>query len=167
VVPQVRSVEEVRQVVSACRYPPWGRRGYGPRRAAGYGREGGPQWMQRANRQLFLAVQIENLEALAEVEEIARIDGLDSLVLGPYDLSIALGQAGHTDHPQVISALRRIIVAAKEGGKFVGAGVAASERAARFLMALGVQWLQCGDDYAYMIARLTELMERLRTDHPN
>jgi 2-keto-3-deoxy-L-rhamnonate aldolase RhmA len=163
VVPQVRSVDEVRQVVSACRYPPLGQRGYGPRRAAGYGRDGGPEWMQLANRQLFLGVQIENVDALGEVEKIAQIDGLDSIVIGPYDLSIALGYAGQPDHPQVVSALKRIINAAKQGEKYVGAGVAASSTDAHFLMSLGVQWLQCGDDYSYMIARQTELMQQLRT----
>lgn len=162
VVPQVHSAEEVRQVVNACRYPPLGQRGYGPRRAAAYGRDGGPDWMQQVNEYLFLGVQIENLDALAEVEEIAGIDGLDSIVLGPYDLSIALGHAGQLDHNEVLSALQRIIAAARNAGKYVGTGLAANASGARAAIALGVQWLQCGDDYAYMMAQVNTLMTQIR-----
>ncbi|MEX2307971.1 MAG: aldolase/citrate lyase family protein [Pirellulales bacterium] len=162
IVPQVRSADEVRQVVSACRYPPLGTRGYGPRRAADYGRRGGAAWMQQVNDQVFLGVQIENLDALAEVDEIARIERLDSIVLGPYDLSIALGYAGQLDHPEVLSAIRRIIAAARAGRKYVGTGMAANPDDARAAIALGVQWIQCGDDYTYMIARANELMQEIR-----
>jgi 4-hydroxy-2-oxoheptanedioate aldolase len=162
IVPQVRSAEEVRQVVAACRYPPLGQRGYGPRRASSYGREGGPEWMHHVNEQLFLGVQIENRDALSEVDEIARIEGLDSIVLGPYDLSIALGHAGQIDHPEVLSALRLIIAAAQQTEKFVGTGMAASAKDAFAAIALGVQWIQCGDDYGYMVGRANELMDQIR-----
>src|SRR4051812_38412482 len=124
IVPQVQSVEEVRRVVDACRYPPLGNRGYGPRRAASYGRDGSAQWMQRVNDQIFVGVQIENLAALAVVEQIASIEGLDSIVLGPYDLSVAMGRAGEIDNADVQVALKRIIAAAKNAGKYIGTGMA-------------------------------------------
>src|SRR5688572_13144044 len=56
IVPQVQSSDEVRDIVNACRFAPLGNRGFGPRRAANYGRDGGADWMQRANRDLFVAV---------------------------------------------------------------------------------------------------------------
>ena len=162
VVPQVRSAEEVRQVVRACRYPPLGNRGFGPRRAASYGLEGGRDWMQQVNRQLFVAVQIENVESLAEVDEIANIQGLDSIALGPYDLSIALGHPGDLQSAEVLEAIKRIIAAARTGGKYVGAGMAAYAGDALNASAQGVQWIQCGDDYGYMIAHVQQLMQEIR-----
>src|SRR5262245_39375359 len=60
VVPQVRSAAEVGEVAAACRYPPVGRRGFGPRRASNYGRDRGPEYFEAAERDLFVAVQIEN-----------------------------------------------------------------------------------------------------------
>lgn len=162
VVPQVQSIAEVRHVIDASRYPPLGKRGYGPRRAATYGRDGGVQWMQRANEQIFVGVQIENLAALAVVEEIATIEGLDSIVLGPYDLSVAMGHAGQIDHPDVQTALKRIIAAARNAGKYVGTGMAGSATEALKAIALGVQWIQCGDDYGYMVSRADEIMQRIR-----
>lgn len=163
IVPQVQSAAEVRHVVEACRYPPMGKRGYGPRRAAEYGRHGGPQWMKEVNEQVFVGVQIENLSALAVVEEIASIEALDSIVLGPYDLSVAMGHAGDTNHSDVQSAMQRIIAAARNTGKIVGTGMGASATEALHAVTLGVQWIQCGDDCAYMVSRADELMQRIRS----
>lgn len=162
IVPQVRSADEVRQIVDACRYAPLGSRGFGPRRAADYGRLGGPQWMDAANRQLFLAVQIENAASLAAVDEIAALPGLDSLALGPYDLSIALGRASQLDHPDVVAAIDHIIRAARTHGKYIGSGMAAYAGDALTASGRGVQWIQCGDDYGYMVAHVTQLFQQIR-----
>lgn len=162
IVPQVRSADEVRQVVSACRYAPLGTRGFGPRRTANYGREGGADWMQRVNRQLFVAVQIENVSALNEVEQIAAIEGLDSLALGPYDLSVALGHAGDVQHPVVVAAIERIIRAARQHGKYIGSGMGPNAGDALAASARGVQWIQCGDDYGYMLAHVEQLFQDIR-----
>jgi 2-keto-3-deoxy-L-rhamnonate aldolase RhmA len=162
IVPQVRSVDEVRGVVNACRYAPLGDRGFGPRRAADYGRLAGPPWLQRSNRELFVAVQIENAAALAVVEEIAALEGLDSLALGPYDLSISLGHAGDVQHPDVAAAIERIIRAARDHGKFIGSGMGAYVGEAAIASGRGVQWIQCGDDYGYMIEHVERLFQQIR-----
>ena len=94
IVPQVRSTAEVQDVVNSCRYPPLGERGYGPRVPSNYGRDGGDTYIERANREIFVAVQIENAQAFAALDEILAITGLDSIALGPWDLSASLGAAG-------------------------------------------------------------------------
>jgi 2-keto-3-deoxy-L-rhamnonate aldolase RhmA len=162
IVPQIRSAEEARSVVAACRYAPMGSRGFGPRRAAAYGRDAGARWMQEANAKLFVGVQVENAEALNEIDTIAAIEGLDSIVLGPYDLSISLEHPGELKHPEVASAIDHIIATARKHHKFVGTGMAASASDAQDFIARGVQWLQCGDDYGYMVAHLDGLMQEIR-----
>jgi 2-keto-3-deoxy-L-rhamnonate aldolase RhmA len=162
IVPQVSSAAEVQSVVDACRYPPLGTRGYGPRRPSNYGRTGGPQWMQDVNRQVFVAVQIENLAALRDLEAIAAIPGLDSLALGPYDLAVALGRPGEVTHPNVRAELQHIVQAARNAGKYIGTGMGAYADLAMNAVDLGVQWIQCGDDYGYMVAKVDELMSGLR-----
>jgi 2-keto-3-deoxy-L-rhamnonate aldolase RhmA len=162
IVPQVQSAAEVRAVVSACRYAPQGNRGFGPRRAANYGRDGGEAWLQTVNQQLFVAVQIENSAALAALEEIAAVDGLDSIALGPYDLSISLGHAGDMHHPTVVAALERIISVARKAGKYVGSGMGAYTQDALAARDRGVQWIQCGDDYGYMVAHIEQLFRDIR-----
>src|SRR5262249_5823911 len=77
IVPQVMSAAEVQRVVDDCRYKPVGNRGFGPRRPADYGRMNAVEYMQHANRELFVCVQIENAQALAEVEAIAEVPHLD------------------------------------------------------------------------------------------
>jgi 4-hydroxy-2-oxoheptanedioate aldolase len=162
IVPQVRSAGEVRRIVDACRYAPLGQRGYGPRRPSNYGRAGGDAWMEEVNRAVFVAVQIENLEALADLEAIAAIDGLDSLALGPYDLAVAMGHGSDINHPDVERELRRIVKGARDAGKYIGTGMGAYVDIAVNALSLGVQWMQCGDDYGYMVARVDELMTGIR-----
>ncbi len=164
IVPQVSSAAEVQRVVDACRYPPQGTRGFGPRRPSNFGRSGGPQWMQQVNRQVFVAVQIENLAALGELEAIAAIEGLDSLALGPYDLAVAMGRPGELAHLDVQYQLRRIVQTARNAGKYIGTGMGAYADVAMNAVELGVQWIQCGDDYGYMVAKVDELMSGLRAE---
>ncbi|MCC6492792.1 MAG: hypothetical protein IT424_07210 [Pirellulales bacterium] len=162
IVPQVRSAEEVKAVVEMCRYAPQGRRGYGPRRAAAYGRLGGPDFMRASNERVFVAVQIENLDALENLDDIAAIQGLDSLALGPYDLAVSLGHAEELRHPEALEAMRRIVAVAKRAGKYVGTGMGAYADVALNAVELGIQWIQCGDDYGYMVAHVDLLMAEIR-----
>lgn len=69
VVPQVRGAEEVRQVVADCRYPPVGRRGFGPLVPSNYGRDAGAEYIARANAHIFVAVMIETTEALQAIDD--------------------------------------------------------------------------------------------------
>lgn len=157
IVPQVRSVEEVKQVVSDCRYPPVGRRGYGPRVPSNYGRDGGSDYIQRANANVFVSVQIENTEALAAIDEIVRIPGLDSVVIGPWDLSASMGMLGDVQHPRVVAAIETIIARARAANLFVGAGMGPDADYAAVMAKRGVQWLQVGGDYSYMIGLMDHI----------
>ena len=153
--PQVRSVEEVKQVVTDCRYPPVGQRGYHPRVPSNYGRDGGGDYVERANKNLFVAVMIETAEALEALDAIVAVPGLDSLVIGPQDLSGALGMLGDLEHPQVVAAMETIIAKARAAGLAVGAGMGTDTDVVYGMAQRGVQWLQVGCDYGY----LTEFMD--------
>ncbi|HMO83623.1 MAG TPA: aldolase/citrate lyase family protein [Lacipirellulaceae bacterium] len=163
IVPQVRTATEVRKIVDLSRYAPLGHRGYGPRRPAEYGRRGGREFMDQSNQHLFVAVQIENQDALEAVEDIAAVEGLDSLALGPYDLSVSLGHAGDLGHADVIAAITRVVNAAQRGGKHMGTGMGAYANDALAAVHWGIQWIQCGDDYGYMVAHAEALMSGIRS----
>jgi len=150
ILPQARSVDEVREYVSWCRYPPMGKRGFGPRRPSNYGRNCDQPYIEEANRELFVVAQIETVEALEQVEEIAAIEGLDSLVLGPMDLSGSMGRLGDIRHPEVEAAMRRVIKVARDAGKFIGVGLGANPEVGAWYAELGVQWLQLGCDFEYL-----------------
>jgi 2-keto-3-deoxy-L-rhamnonate aldolase RhmA len=150
VVPQVRTVEEVRAVVSDCRYPPAGTRGFGPRVPSRYGRVPAAEVVERANRTLFVSVQIETREAYEALEDIVSVPGLDSVVIGPWDLSGAIGTLGDVESPLILGAVARIVAAARRAGLPVGAGMGVLPAYAATLHGLGVQWLQVGGDSGYL-----------------
>ncbi len=149
IVPQIRTVEEVQAVVSDCRYPPVGTRGFGPRVPSRYGRVPTAEVISAANRSLFVVVQIETREAFEAVEKIARVPGLDSLVVGPWDLSGAIGTLGDVESPLIMDAISRIGAAAKAAGISVGAGGATPAFAAK-LLKRGVLWFQVGGDSGFL-----------------
>jgi 2-keto-3-deoxy-L-rhamnonate aldolase RhmA len=163
IVPFVRTVEEVRQVVADCRYPPVGNRGFGPRVPSNYGRDGGSEYLERANRNVFVAVQIETAEALEAVDDIARVPGLDSLVIGPWDLSGALGRLGDVQHPEVVAAIKTIISKARAAGLAVGAGMNADADYACVMAKRGVQWIQLGCDFGYLVGFMDQITASVRS----
>ena len=162
IVPQVESADGVRKIVSACRYPPVGTRGYGPRRPSDYGRDAGVEYLERANQDLFVSVQIETAAALADVEAICDLPGLDCVIVGPADLSNAMGFIGQPRNPQVLKAIERIVRAARERGKFVGMGMGPDADFAKWARKAGVNWVQCGGDFSFMVGRVDDLYSEIR-----
>lgn len=162
IVPQVRSVEEVRGIVSACRFPPEGTRGFGPRRATNYGRQQGQEYAAEANRRVFVAIQIETAEAFHDLDAILAVRGFDSIVIGPSDLSGAFGLLGELDHPRVVEAVGHIASRARAQGRYVGIGLAPNVEHAQRAIRQGVQWLQVGGDCGFLIDSAERLYERVR-----
>lgn len=162
ILPRAYSAKEVADFVSACRYPPRGTRGFGPRRPMHYGRLDQATYLEQANRDLFVTVQVETVELLAELDEVLRLDGLDSLVLGPQDLSGSMGRLGDTCHPDVLEAMRTVAAKARAAGKFIGSGLGANPAFARVLRECGVQWMQAGNDFEYMIRACEDTFSKIR-----
>ena len=162
VVPQVRSVEEVEQVVADCRYSPRGQRGFGPLIPTDYGREGGPEYVARANGQLFVTVMIETAEALESIGRIVAVPGLDSVVIGPMDLSGSLGVLGEIEHPRVVAAMEEIVARARAAGVSVGAGMGVDAEYACTLARRGVQWIQMGGDCGHLVRSAEEVHGEVR-----
>jgi staphyloferrin B biosynthesis citrate synthase len=122
-VPHVASVAKAREVAAACRYR-GGKRGYsGSPRSAGYGSDKMWSYVDRADAEVTVIAQIEDPEALAEIDAIATVDGIDALFIGRGDLTCAMG-AKTNDAPEVRAAVDRISAAARAAGKpiavFVG-----------------------------------------------
>jgi 2-dehydro-3-deoxyglucarate aldolase/4-hydroxy-2-oxoheptanedioate aldolase len=162
ILPQAQSAADVRQFVSACRYPPLGTRGFGPRRPTNYARNGGRKYLDQANTQLFVVAQIETVGALNDVEEICAIEGLDALVVGPYDLSGSMGMLGEVHHPRVLDAIRTVVEKAHAQGLSVGIGMGADADHAREAAALGVNWAQCCNDFEFIVRGATRLYSSIR-----
>lgn len=164
ILPRAYSAREVAEFVSACRYPPMGTRGFGPRRPMQYGRMDQQAYLQQANRDVFVIAQVETRELVAELDDVLKLEGLDSLVLGPQDLSGSMGRLGDVTHPEVEAAMRTVCTKARQAGKFIGSGLGANPEFAAFLIDCGVQWLQAGNDFEYMIRGCEQTFRAIRGD---
>ena len=122
VVPMVNSVEEARQAVAACRYPPQGMRSVGGTRPPFSFGVSRAEYLAEANREIMLAVQIEHVDAVARVEAIAAVVGVDSLFVGPNDLCASMGLPPllEPDEPAFEEALEKVVRAANAQGKAAG-----------------------------------------------
>lgn len=167
IVPQVSSVDEVKAIINDCRYFPDGIRGFGPRVPSNYGRTGGRDYVEWTNKNLFVSVQIENRQAYENLDGILNLPGLDSIVIGPYDLSASLGYMGQLEHPEVVSVIKTIIKKAQKAGKFVGAGTGIDLRYANLLVEWGLQWIQVGADYNYLIYAADQIISSVRSKSTN
>lgn len=118
---QVRTIEEVEQAVVWAKYPPTGRRGFmGGNVETRFGEVAMAQHVDVANRERWLAIQIETPEAVDIADKIAATEGVDWLFVGPADLSVTLGVPGDFLHPKCIAALERVAAATKKAGKAWG-----------------------------------------------
>ena len=148
VVPQIRTVADTERAVAWCRYPPVGLRGIAPRRASGYGR-GTVPYLAAANDLVTCCIQIETREALADLDAILAVPGVDTVLIGPNDLAASLGHIGELGHPEVEAAIRHVGERGLAAGVPVGvwAGSTAQVRTRRDQ---GYAWATVGSDYAFL-----------------
>lgn len=160
-IPYVQNADEARAAVRAMRYAPRGIRGVaGMTRASRFGQV--TDYATRAEDELCLIVQVETAEALSRIEEIAAVDGVHGLFIGPADLAASMGHPGNSGHPEVIAAIedavRRIVAAGKP------AGILTLDPAfARRCMTWGTRFTAVGMDIAMLVSAARSLAKEART----
>jgi len=131
-VPYVQNAEEAGRAVAAVRYPPAGIRGVAAAaRASRYGRV--KDYLKTADREICLLVQVETRTALAALEAIAAVEGVDGVFIGPSDLSASFGHIGNPQHPEVQNALEQAARRLKVLGKPAGILTLSEEEARRYI----------------------------------
>lgn len=162
IVPLVRSADDVRLAVSACRYPPEGVRGFGPRRPSGFGARGGPEFCRLANQSIITIVQIEQAEALQNIEAILAVPGLTSIVVGPNDLAASLGFTGQPRHAEVLRAIDTVIAKARLAKVPMGIAVGDDPELLVEWADKGLNWIAIAADYALLVRSASQLAGRVR-----
>jgi 2-dehydro-3-deoxyglucarate aldolase len=119
IVPNVQSAEEAAEAVAATRYSPKGHRGVGLHRAQGYGNEF-HEYQAAADGGILVAVQIESEQAVLNISNILAVEGVDAVLIGPYDLSSDLGSPGDFTSPEFVEALESVLDAARSAGVATG-----------------------------------------------
>ncbi|OIQ72469.1 5-keto-4-deoxy-D-glucarate aldolase [mine drainage metagenome] len=159
-VPFVQSVDEARQAVAATRYPPQGMRGVSvSQRSNRYGTV--PDYFKSANEHMCVMMQIESAAGVAAACDIAALDGVDCLFIGPSDLSAGLGHFGESNHPDVQQAIAEVFAAAKAAGKPSGI-LAPVEGEARRYLAMGATFVGVGSDLGLFRGASQALCDKYR-----
>ena len=161
-IPLVNSAEEARHVVESMLYPPRGVRGVASStRAARFG-EKFDEYFAQANDELLVVVQIETARALENLEEIAAVDRVDVIFLGPLDLSVSLGCPKDFDDARFRAAVERIVAVAREYGKASGVLAMNAALASRYIDD-GFTFVACGSDGGAVAAGLRENADVINT----
>jgi 4-hydroxy-2-oxoheptanedioate aldolase len=154
IVPMVNTADEAEAAVRYARFPPDGVRGAGglaPHLGFGVNR---PDYLVAANREILVGVQIETLEGLANVRDIAAVDGIDLVFAGPFDMHMALGLPSKvwSTEPTFLRAMHTIIDAAKESGTSLGT-LCAEAKGVRERLAEGFGFVGMASDAHVMLTR--------------
>lgn len=119
-VPMVETAAEAERLVAATRYPPAGIRGVGTALARASRWNAIDGYLDGADDEICLIVQVESVHGLANLEAIAAVDGVDGVFIGPADLAASMGHLGHTGHPEVVAAIESALAAIARAGSHAG-----------------------------------------------
>jgi 2-dehydro-3-deoxyglucarate aldolase len=161
IVPQVNTVEQAESVVRYARYSPQGSRGVGLSRAQGYGMRF-QQYLETANERIALIVQAEHVRAVENIESIVKVEGIDAILIGPYDLAASLGKMGQINDPAVTGAIEHVTKTCQSAGIPLGYfGVSAQP--IRPYIDRGYTLIAAGADILFLAGAAKRLLEELRS----
>ena len=160
-VPMVETAEQARELVRATRYPPHGIRGVSSAtsRGANFGLDA--DYLHNASEKITLILQIESRRGLENVAEIAAVDGVDALFIGPSDLAASLGHLGDPRHPEVTEAINTAFAAISAAGKPAGI-FALSPDHAKASFAQGFAFASVGTDIGLIINGARDVLQAVR-----
>ncbi|MEI8276483.1 MAG: aldolase/citrate lyase family protein [Hyphomicrobiales bacterium] len=160
-VPYVQNAEEAKAAVAATRYPPHGIRGVSvAARASRYGRVAG--YLTKANDEICVLVQVETGQALAQIEAIAKVDGVDGVFIGPSDLAASLGHVGNPQHADVQAAMKNAVERLSAIG--VPAGIlTGNEEEARRYIDWGYLFVAVGSDVGLLAKGADTLAKKFKS----
>ncbi len=158
--PFVQGAGEAANAVSATRYPPEGVRGMaGMSRASRFGTT--PDFLRGANRTIAVVLQLETPQAIANLEEIAAVPGVDALFVGPGDLSGSMGRTGELTHPDVMALMADAARRARAIGMPIGTVGGTPETVARY-RSIGYDFVAIGSDLGLLMRAAQSAVQALR-----
>lgn len=165
IIPMVETPEQAREVVAATRYPTRGVRGVGSALARASRWNQIDDYLRRADDEICVLVQAESVKALANLESIAAVDGVDGVFFGPADLASSMGLLGKPSDPAVQAAVAQGMARVKKAGKAAGT-LTADRRLARQYLAQGALFVAVGVDTTMLVKAAKELAAEFKgTSH--
>ena len=147
IIPMINSTAEALEAVSSCKYPPRGKRGFGVKRSACYGRIPFDEYLKQAESEPMVILQIEHVDVLKELDHILQIPGIDSICIGPADLSASLGKPCAYDDPEIKKVFDEIACKVKKAGLYLGTAESLTED----WLKRKIDWIACAGDCGALI----------------
>ncbi len=167
IIPAVSSADEARAAVRACKYPPLGSRGYGPRRGQRYGAASQQEYLATADQQVLVLIQIEHIDAVKNLDAILDVPGLDGICLGPNDLSGSMGKLGKPSDPEVVQAMDSVIKSVRRTDLFMGVATGYSPDTLPVWIEKGVQWINLNVDWLNLFIQSKSAVDAVRKIGPS
>jgi 2-keto-3-deoxy-L-rhamnonate aldolase RhmA len=160
IAPHVNTADEARRVVALAKYPPVGERSVGLGRAQGYGLNFA-EYIATANDRIAIIVQAEHRDAVANIDEIVRVQGIDAIFVGPYDLSGSMGILGQVSDTRLVEAVEKVRTACAAAKMPFGMFFASAESASPAIQQ-GARLVAVGTDLAHLASSARKTLETLR-----
>lgn len=160
ILPMINTPEEAQAAVAACRYAPQGIRSFGPTRPL---MREGMRYFKEANGAISVIPMIETREALARVDEIVAVDGIDAVYLGPFDLHVALDLPPNvdSDEPQFVEAVDRVLSCCFKAG--VTAAIHANPQVAAKRRSQGFHMITVASDLSILRRGFQDALDMVKT----
>jgi len=149
--PFIKTKDEAELAVKSCKYPPRGIRGFGPIRPVKYGLVDTQEYLKSDLKEPWVILQIEHVDAVNNLDKILKVDGVDSVVVGPMDLSASIGLLGQTSHTEVLKLIDRVAEKCLEAGIPFGASIGFNEKNVSAWISRGASWLALDGDTDFLL----------------
>ncbi len=161
IVPNVNTAEEAKLAAGMAKFPPAGFRGAALSRAADFGRNF-QEYYQSHNDKVTVVVMIEHIEAVKNIDEILSVEGIDAILMGPYDMSASMGIAGQIDHEDVQQAQAKVVEACKKHNVPAGLHVVPVDpEQVRERKEKGYKFIACSLDTEFIMAGCREMLSKI------
>lgn len=162
-IPHINNPEEAKKAAGGLHYPPVGNRGVAKMvRATDFGKNFS-DYYQNASENILGIIQIETVESLSHLDEIAATENIDVLFIGPGDLSMELGIYGQFDHPLFKDALKATVNAAQKAGKTAGILLFNPDDYTTYYN-MGIRFIACGADMTFVTSGARTMAEKLSSN---
>ncbi len=168
VFPMIQNADAARKAISGTFYPPRGCRGFGPRRPVRYGLDQAADYIEKGSLGMCRFIQIEHIEAVEGLEEIAETEGVDGFIFGPCDLAGSIGQLTRPYEETAMELMQKAIATLKAHDKYIGISTGDfSAKRIRQFSEMGIQMISAGADTDYLLYGAQKAWEHLAKEHKN
>lgn len=166
IVPQIHTLQDARDAIAACHYPPRGVRGFGPLRASGYGSYNVTQGLSQDYKPTLLFIQVEHIGCVDSLDEILELDGLDGLIVGPMDLSASIGKLGQLDDSELNAIMDRLADKVVSSGKVLGVSMAYVPHRIAAWIRRGARLISLGQDIEILLGSVRQIVDAVEAGMP-